>query len=396
MKPEEYRELIASRDIDLMVSKFKPLSEKQRSSLEKEAVKLLKEARKEDQRLQETRQYDDMVNEGWALVGIMAVASWSEARKQLLYDLAEKYYGPDDRERIKLDQRLHATIQILIDRKPEWIPEYVEKNIKCEYWSGDLTLLLKLVEAGLAPHPVSEEYLRKLSNEAQPHYIDFDRFPRVLEEDIWKFFSMESPPFWALSKLKNIDLNKWRENLFPDEQEENQEWMYSRNASWPRLFINFSHQGRIDRQKLISGTLFAFQNQKEATLRKSLLLFLELLEINTEELIIHQGEIVNLLSSSHTNVVTYAISQLESLRNSDQLDISGLNEVLPEVFAIDSKAGPLKAITFLGKVTNKKPELQQQFQPSIEAALKNPQKDVQLAVVKLLDKWLKQNKSLRS
>ncbi|QEG00534.1 hypothetical protein Mal15_46040 [Stieleria maiorica] len=265
-----------------------------------------------------------------------------------------------------------AAITILLDRRPDWAQQWLERQLEAGDWSWSLMWpsVKRLLDNGLCAAPDTEGFARFM------HFVlrgsDLAERPE-LAEYIWLQFRHSTGFLNSNGKLRQ-----------PTDPAEIQRW--STGAEW--LWHNV-HHGRVDRGRVIEEALAAywrdFTNAERATLGK----LLEALALTDEEFVKHQAEFRKLISNDSPAVVTFALKMLKAKTAADGFDADAVMRELPRVFPIATKTQPKSALVLLKSLVGKNTKRVECGCHAAAEALRHEEVDVQEAAVKLLEGWSK-------
>jgi hypothetical protein len=263
--------------------------------------------------------------------------------------------------------------QVLADRKPPWISQWVDKELEAE--QADWQFVRRLVRANICPRPQSENYTLKMLRGVfshDPKQSLKDRLledPALLRDEVWRIF----------------ELSPVRETiLYPGDDDFVLRGDYP-CFSWSRTLLELCQEGKLDRQRLLAASLGSLARNTAARNTAWFCKFHERLEPSVEERQRLQSSYLQLLSHPVPSVVGMALDALADLQKARLLDVSGLLEAVEPVFHVQPKAPPLAAVKLLGKSEAPK-EHAPRLAPVLLAGLSHPAAQVQEAIIELLDK----------
>jgi len=373
MTPEELETFVARGDSRGFVNAVKNLTEAQRKKLSTTAQKLLKEINK----AQSERIFDPLSRKkpferlmsllgrkekvtiqeqvAVAVLAVQACAPLSQVRKTNF----RQYSGEN------------LNVEILRDRRPEWIDELIAGAISGEFSSGfgwnDYRALLA---DGYCSKPESEDYYRffalgmmeanwrgKVKRKLSASLAD----EPDLVEDIWKLFEVET--------------NAFAYDWYSAHEE---------HEGWPSAVQALCNNGLLDRDRLLNATLSGLTTGFKNNVLSNFAKLHENLAPTGDELAARQATYCDLLSANQNHVVSFAIKMLKKLDKMKKLDDANFVPAIGPVFNVSTKGPPKAIIVLLKKIAKRSPELMPQIRFSLVDALAHPAEDVQAKAVELL------------
>lgn len=332
LKPDDIRGQYTLQDADRLVRAVAGLKEGERKKLAKIAAQFFREAAPFSQR-------------EFASVAVLATCPLSQAR--VVRGFLESFEP--------------AALQVLVDRRPAWIDDWVASKLAGQWWEIRWTFLRSLIREGVCEKPRSEGYIRLLAH-SLPHAGEQSvsewllAEPDVLE-DVWQFFQVDIGAFFEHSR-------------------------------WIAVFQVLADQGRLDRQRLLDASLRSLDNGfADASLKGYLNLF-QTLKPTPAERAARQKRFLELLSHRASSVVAFALGQLEQLEQEHALDAEAFLASARSVFALKAKAQPKTALSLAAKIAKSRPELVPSAINFAVQALSHDSSEVQERGVALLEKWL--------
>ncbi len=376
MTPEEFEKLVVEGKAMKLAEAVESLDESQRRKLSKTASELLKEIRRGarwwgegdppktpilDRVQGKPRRWsrnDRSLHhlQGVAELGVLAVGPLSQAKK-----IAASDYGDN----------VTAFRKVLLDRRPEWIAEWVEAKLEGEFPEIGWETLRALITEGVCPKPTFDGYARLMASGIYRWNDDGKTLlsqkllaePDLLE-DIWRFFEVETDAFLYEDTPYRKDIQGWGAAL-----------------------VELAGKGHIDRQRLLDGSLSGLTTGfKNNTLSGYIRLF-ETLEPTPEELASRQQTLVDLLSSQVSHVVTFAVKMLGSIEKARRLDGEAFLTSAGVVFSLRPKSQPKAVLKLARRVAKRQPELVPWALNTATEGLAHEAADVQELAVELIEGW---------
>jgi hypothetical protein len=270
--------------------------------------------------------------------------------------------------------------QVLRDRKPEWIAQWVIKELEDEMSVPDWRLVRKLIREGVCPKPSSEAYVLKFFLQSifqGPQKTLREKLlddPDLLDDEIWRVF--ELAPVKSTIPM-GLDITKIAACYDPQLAAAN---------NWAYVLRDLSREGKIDRQRLLSASLGSLLRNTEARNTVWFCRFHEFLEPTTEERHARQETYLELLSHPLPAVVELALDALSLVGKDQRLDAPRLIEAIGPVFHLQPKAQPLAAVRLLARECGANEEQAPRLAEVLISGLAHPAPPVQEAILKLLSK----------
>ncbi|MEM9348165.1 MAG: DUF6493 family protein [Planctomycetota bacterium] len=273
-----------------------------------------------------------------------------------------------------------AVLQVLSDRKPDWLQKWVEQKLDSEWAEIDWALLRGLIKTGACEKPTSDGYVRFFATRMGSAYYhtrkeDYEPPSQILREepdlidDIWRIFEVECEAFtycWAEST------ENWRKH-----RPENYEF-------WPDSLLSLIASGHLDRDRLLDATLGTLtQGFKNTVLSGTTKMHLALEPVD-DEIAARQQMYLDLLSAQASQVVTFAIKMLKRLAKAKRLDPDLFLSSAGRVFALTTKSQPKAVLSMAKPLMKKHPEHRAKGFPLAFEGLTHVDADVQSASLKLI------------
>lgn len=284
----------------------------------------------------------------------------------------------------KITGRYHNTPEhmaylkkLFLDRKPEWINEWVEERLKGEWQTINWFLLRDLIKEGLCKKPKSEGYTRLMVTQL-PHSVnwqkDADKYellsarilkdPDLLEDEIWRLFEVENAAFTY--------------EYTPNEKCE----------TWCTALCKLSESGKVDRQKLINSCLSGLTTGFKNNSLSGYIKVHDKLNPTIDELFERQQSYLDLLSNRAQHVVTFALKILKELDKKKKLNAEEFVRSIGSIFAIKSKTQPVTALKILENILKSRRDLTSKACKIVTEGLTHESADIQEACINFLEKWI--------
>jgi hypothetical protein len=368
MTPEEFAEIVVEGDAKKLIAAVAGLDESQRRKLAKMAARIEKSTHTGLHNNPEKELIDELrkrmggrcrPHRGVCHLALMAVGSFTQVRS--LFDQGVETWED-------------ALVQILADRRPEWIDRWVETRLTSEMrhyfeWS----FVTRLIRAGAWKKSGSDAYWRFMVQAAISHswqtHVPISKMllenPSVME-DVWKLFEVETRALWSGSSENEANSN---------------------HDSWPAALVELSEQGHLDRQRLLDASLKALSSGFMNDVLTSYMRFFERLEPSVEEIACRQTTLFGLLANPASHVVGFAVEKASELDRAGSLDAAMFLNAVPSVFQTRSKGQPLAALRLIEQIVKRSPEHLPHAVAGLLEALTHSAADVQKKAIGLLETW---------
>lgn len=336
MTPEELCGLIECREVEKLVAALAPLDERQRAALYRAVKPLHRTAL-------ETCANRDVV--GLAVLGTGPLAA------------ARSYHS------ISEPEFAAAMGQVLLDRHPAWLVEWLDSRWQIAPWA----VLEPLFRAGyLSPTMADHVYWIFVDGVGWPAARIV---PKLLERPEWLecvygIFHGDRCPFtYYQGKLQG------------------------HGPGWLQAIRQLTAEGHLDRQRLLVECVRAMLNDCKVTTLQNLTRVHDDFEPTEAECKGLEDDYRSLLGSPVSAVVAFALRQLQMLAKRDALDGPGYVGAFPRVLSCSVKGHVKTALTLLKTVVAQQPELRAVAAQAAAEALAHPQEDTQEAALTLLETW---------
>ncbi len=283
----------------------------------------------------------------FAGLGVLGVGSLADARK-----VAVEY----------LSFQEAAAIKLLIDRRPEWIDEWVRHKLEDDYPRLSWRLMRALINAGVCRKPETPGYAASMSGSLMVNFnSQVPLSERLMNDpdllpDVWRFFEQDVCPFHD-------------------------------GSEWIPALCELSSQGIIDRQRLLDATLDSLFHDVSNAARGGYVRFYRSLRATPEERAARQPVFLELLSHRSSSVVKFALDELTRLDKQNSLDGEAFLASGGSVFALKPKSQPVAALKLAASVANRNTELIPSAISFVSEGLMHDSADVQGQTLSLLERW---------
>lgn len=261
-----------------------------------------------------------------------------------------------------------SVMQILNDRRPTWIDDWIEILLSGTYYWASWRLIRRLIIAKLAKRPdVPNYYLGMIGafhhrREKQSLREILQEGPDLLQHDIWKLFEYEGE---GENSLANHD--RFR-------------------GGWADTFIELMNMGMLPRERLLESSLQALERDFNHYRARWFLDFYDRLNPSETEAQQHGTRYLGLLRASAPNVVSWAFDKVEGLTPTGSLAITDICPALLPVMQSRTKTLIIRAIRLLEKSSVDAPGAIGLIASTAVSAMAHEKADVQSAALDLLVK----------
>ena len=304
-----------------------------------------------------------------AHIGLLAVGPKSSIMWQLpnTRDLSTRW-----REWNAPSPHEQAAIDVLLTRKPEWTQEWLERQLAPSNTIAAIswTSVKRLFDSELCCKPDSQDFAQFMAQVMRLSSLEED--PKLIEM-VWDQFRYRTG-FWTA----NGPFRKFPDGIPPNT------WL-----SGPEKVYRLVVKGMVDRSAVINHFLEALWRDFNALERSGLISLHHALDVTADEIIANQNEYCRLLSHEASNVVSFALKCIKSVKSHQALDIDQTIESLAATMTVRSKSQPIQSIGFLKSLAGSNSSRIAKSIRIVSTALQHPESDVQTAALDLLEKWSK-------
>lgn len=240
-------------------------------------------------------------------------------------------------------------VKVLVDRKPDWLERWIEKQLSHEWGSMLLSTLLAFVDAGVCEKPDSDAYVNVLASSAsfvrhgfqtEPSQLrsDFLRARHDLLDDVYALFRVDTGAF----------LYCW---------DDSSPWLVHRRAkgyeTWAETIQKLLATGHLDRDRLLDASISAMTTGFKQNVLSGFAKMHAALEPTDSEIAARQEAYLDLLAVPTGQVVSFALKMLKRLVKAKALDAGAFLAAGSRVFALSTKSQP-KAVLSMAKPLMKK------------------------------------------
>jgi hypothetical protein len=230
-------------------------------------------------------------------------------------------------------------LAVLRDRRPAWLPAWCD--LVCEATRFHWIIVRELVKEGLCPTPTTDGYvlgmIHTASSRGRPWMHDEQGPPlletdtELFERDMWRIFEVEGDRNTSLTGCEPF---------------------------WSKSLLEFTADGRMDRQRVLDGTLSALARdfpQHKAGFYSRLH---EKLAPSIDEMAARAPRYIELLTSRISPTVAFATRALAKLEQGDAraIDVAALVDVAASTRTARGRGAALTVVKLLAKVSGKEKE----------------------------------------
>ena len=328
---EQLEELVLAADREALFEMLAPLNESQRKSLSEAALSMAvsmnrhwgpggNEGDCEDEfgctflaKAEKRKQkYKDWRDPRWAVnLAIPGLCDLKVMTKSVFGWLSSDLRGHPE-----------ELLRVLVDRKPKWINGWLEYQYKQE-----IPILCTLIERGLMRSGV-------IPTKYDADY--YKRFNKLADEDDTEFHENE---VWGLFEHDSVVFR-------------------SENKEWHKSLLKRCEEEKLDRQRILKSSLDGTLLPLSPSTRNGIGKFHELLTPTLEERLELLENYLAMLDADESTVVGHGLKALDALLKAKRLDGKRYFAAMPNVFKIDKKAQPSKALKIAKALVKREPELE--------------------------------------
>jgi hypothetical protein len=255
-----------------------------------------------------------------------------------------------------------AAIRVLIDRKVDWINDWLGKLLDDPWPHVSWKILRALICAGVCRKWESPGYAQVMSwgikqdGDSQVRISERLMNEPELIEDIWRFFEQDICPFYE-------------------------------GSEWIEVLRELSGQGLLDRQRLLDSALGTLFHDVKDDVRGGFIRCYRSLEPTPAERAARQPTFLELLSHRASPVVAFALDELVQLDKQKMLVGETFFASGKSVFALKPKGQPLTALKLAAGLAKRQPELVPAAISFVLEGLGHDSPDVQNQALAMLEGW---------
>ncbi|WP_185964269.1 DUF6493 family protein [Aliikangiella marina] len=274
-----------------------------------------------------------------------------------------------------------AAFQIILDRKPAWLDDWLAFNLDQEFANVPFELVRGWMKEGICNKPTVEGYTRQFAWNLMAINHRKDQAPnkpiseRLINEpdmidDIWRLFEVENQAF---------NTESWLTNNAPANYE-----------TWPEALTKLADKGIIDRAKLLDASLQGLSNDLKQNQLSGFHKFHEQLAPTKTERSQRRAEYMALLFHKTGHVLKFSLKMLSQLERDKSLELTKFLIDVAAVFAHEAKGNAITALKLIARILKKEKDRVPCALPTMAEALRHPNADVQALAIELLTTYNEQ------
>ncbi|MBS0204847.1 MAG: hypothetical protein JSS49_18220 [Planctomycetes bacterium] len=286
---------------------------------------------------------------------------------------------------ISLDWRVPlgdaASIQVLSDRRPDWLQEFAERLLEREpfYW----TVARQMMKAGLVARPQHENYLLGMTHlftgvggsttdptpakgRTSSHWniaTHLHAEPDLLNE-IWRLFEIEGFGEFSLAA--------------------HDKYSHTPERRWDHTLVQLSHQGVLPRDRLLDASLDALDRGFAQFRAGWFSAFHEQLQPTLEERQVRCERYLRLLASPISPTISFALQALAIIDTGHPIDSSSYLESLRPLMLASTRGTVKSALKVLDTIAKRDSTQRSRVALMAAEALTHVATDVQSAAFKVM------------
>jgi hypothetical protein len=376
MTPDDLEALILEAENGWHLQKaFAPLDEKERAKLSTTAQKLyrqLYQSKANDSASDRLKKFIDARNkkvERWntwnstqtrnAIHALFALCPLSTVKRRDIFWHSDK----DVFERI------------LVDRRPDWLDEWIAHDLDAEFTHIEFPMLRRWVRNGVCSKPSVDGYYRMLAWYLQ-RPRDGDRHAPPLTKQL-----LEDPALFedieGLFRVENIAFNT--NGWLTAGASENYE-------SWTDALIKLSSEGHLDRLQILEHALGGLTLDLKQNQLSGFHSFYRRMTPTGDERLRHQQNYISLLCHPVGHVVKFAIDMLSDIEKQGALDTETVLSETQTVFLSEGKGNAVSALKLINRIIGRQKKGAESALDAACEALRHVHADVQAQALDILEK----------
>ena len=267
-----------------------------------------------------------------------------------------------------------VTEQLFLARKPDWLGEWINKEIDQEYSSVDWQLVDFCVAKQLCPRPQIDRYIElMLSGLYATHdaniYKALEANPRLYDDELWQIFAVDN---WMLKRDQNG---------------------YD-SGGWPDTLLRLSDEKEGFRKKLITKLLEGLLLNLKNPVLQDFTQFYQAFALSDEERSEHEALFLAMLNSPKGFIVTFALKELQQLVKAKLLgDSDTLLNLLQPILSGSVKSQQKLVLTIAKVLSKQSLECKGRYLTLLCQGLHTPNVDIQKTLLTTLAKEQKHLKA---
>jgi len=268
----------------------------------------------------------------------------------------------------RADFSLDIVCKLLLERRPEWIGEWLEHNLNQDFSGVDWDLVSFCIKNDLCSRLDSDQYIEAMISGIENTWGDsakdsvftaLGKNDWLFEYEIWRIFEVDS---WCFEKYKGD----------------------AGDDSWRQALIKISIEKPEYKSRLLKKSLEGLFTSQKNPVHQGFIHFYNGFEINTSERKSLEVLYMSLLTSNKTFVVAFALKQLELLFLDDQLDNDSFFANTQRILSGDVKGQQKKCLKIYGKILKDHPDCYDRYLSIVAASLCTSNVDMQEKFIEIL------------
>ncbi len=273
-------------------------------------------------------------------------------------------------------------LNILMDRKPDWLGDWVDHQLDQDWPRLSFPFVFKLIENKLIEKPRTDAYFALYANHlmrtadgwdaknkkhiAAPNISSQLRASSLLMSDVYSVFCVESMAF---------NTNSWLKKGATSDYE-----------TWSEALIKLESDGTLDRTKLLDESLNALNADLKSNQLSGVAKFHKSLKATKKELKQREDIYRKLLASPIAPVARFGLDQLSALHKQKSLNIEACLGELPIIYSLPTKSHAMAATKFSTRIQKSNPDKSDEVASVYMAGFAHENGDVQTASLEGLEK----------
>jgi len=289
--------------------------------------------------------------------------------------------------REEVGANLEAMAGVLNDRRPVWLPDFVNGNLTAEFF------------VGVGPWPLARELVRlgAIERPDVPQYTTL--MPRVMwrTESVpgsdYRWRQVTTPAQALLDDPDLLDEEVWRLFTVPDAarelaefESESGDWIDGPVQTWSQALVQLSEQGYLDRDRLIDACLDAFTRDFAPNRVAWYAIMHRRLDPSLDEMAARARKYLVLLGVTAKAGVTLGQQITARLYDADLLDADRLLEASRPALLFPQKSVVIAQLKLVGTIMKRDAAAGPQAAAVAAVAFGHERQDVQEAALSLLRK----------
>jgi len=367
--------VLDTKDSEALARALAPLDEKARAKLSGPAQRLYRQ-------LHTNKAADDASGSLRASLSQRKGDSWSywnaiENRHAMLALFALCPVSVVKKREVHVWQDQIAVLdQIIRDRRPEWLDDWIAHELESDFTHLNFALLRGWIRDGVCAKPEVDGYYRMFAGYLMRagFYHKGEVVPPITAQlladpgllaDVEGLFRVESIAF---------NTNAWlQKGAAPDYE------------SWTEALLKLSADGRLDRAELLQSALDGLKLDLKQNQLSGFHGFYKRMSPSEAELLRHQSGYIDLLCHPVGHVVKFAVEMLGEVEKNGALDLGLVLRELPIVFSSDGKGNALAALKLLKRIIARQKQHSLDALNAVGEALRHAHPDVQSLALDILD-----------